>query len=135
AVAQSRALKDSKLRVYWTQVTNNIQAGPNLMQETLPGWRNPDAFVVVSDVYPTVSAQAADMILPAAMWVEKEGAFGNAERRTQFWQQLVPPPGNARSDLWQLVEISKRITTDDVWPQALLDQIGRASCRERVCRT
>src|SRR5690625_290998 len=122
AVAQSRALKDSKLRVYWTQVTNNIQAGPNLMQETLPGWRNPDAFVVVSDVYPTVSAQAADMILPAAMWVEKEGAFGNAERRTQFWQQLVPPPGNARSDLWQLVEISKRITTDDVWPQALLDQ-------------
>src|SRR5690625_5498019 len=33
AVAQSRALKDSKLRVYWTQVTNNIQAGPNLMQD------------------------------------------------------------------------------------------------------
>ncbi|WP_286805249.1 nitrate reductase catalytic subunit NapA, partial [Marinimicrobium sp. UBA4209] len=60
AVEQSRKLKDGVLRVYWTQVTNNIQAGPNTSQETLPGWRNPDAFVVVSDVYPTVSAQAAD---------------------------------------------------------------------------
>ena len=120
AVTQSRKLKDGVIRVYWTQVCNNIQAGPNLMQETLPGWRNPNAFVIVSDVYPTASVQAADLILPAAMWVEKEGAFGNAERRTQFWHQLVPPPGEARSDLWQLVEFSKRLKTDDVWPEDLL---------------
>ncbi|WP_372957662.1 nitrate reductase catalytic subunit NapA [Marinobacter sp.] len=117
AVLQSRMLKDSKLRVYWTQVTNNIQAGPNTMQETLPGWRNPDTFVIVSDIYPTVSAQAADLILPAAGWVEKEGAFGNAERRTQFWHQLVAPPGEARSDLWQTMELSRRIRVADVWPE------------------
>ncbi|MCK7544103.1 nitrate reductase catalytic subunit NapA [Marinobacter bryozoorum] len=117
AVLQSRMLKDSKLRVYWTQVTNNIQAGPNTMQETLPGWRNPDTFVIVSDIYPTVSAQAADLILPAAGWVEKEGAYGNAERRTQFWHQLVAPPGEARSDLWQTVELSRRIRVADVWPE------------------
>jgi nitrate reductase NapA len=122
AVTQSRKLKDGVIRVYWTQVCNNIQAGPNLMQETLPGWRNPKAFVIVSDVYPTASAQAADLILPSAMWVEKEGAYGNAERRTQFWHQLVPPPGEARSDLWQLVEFSKRMKTDEVWPQELLDK-------------
>ncbi|MFC6672450.1 nitrate reductase catalytic subunit NapA [Marinobacterium aestuariivivens] len=122
AVAQSRALKDGKLKVYWTQVSNNAQAGPNLMQELLPGWRNPEVFVIVSDVYPTASAQAADLILPAAMWVEKEGAYGNAERRTQFWHQLVKAPGEAKSDLWQLVEFSKRLTTDEVWPAELLDQ-------------
>ena len=75
--------------------------------EILPGWRNPAAFVVVSDPYPTVSAMAADLILPAAMWVEKEGAFGNAERRTQFWRQQVKAPGEARSDLWQMIEFSK----------------------------
>ena len=72
AVQQSRELKDGNLKVYWTQVTNNMQAGPNIMQEVLPGWRNPETFVIVSDVYPTVSAQAADLILPAAMWVEKD---------------------------------------------------------------
>ncbi len=76
--------------------------------------------MIVSDVYPTVSAQAADLILPSAMWVEKEGAFGNAERRTQFWHQLVKAPGEAKSDLWQLVEFSKRFTTDEVWPAELL---------------
>ncbi|MBY6190055.1 nitrate reductase catalytic subunit NapA [Microbulbifer agarilyticus] len=122
AVAQSRALKDGKLRVYWTQVTNNAQAGPNLMQELLPGWRNPDTFIIVSDVYPTTSAQAADLILPTAMWVEKEGAYGNAERRTQFWHQQVRAPGESKSDLWQLVEFSKRFKTDEVWPRELLDQ-------------
>jgi anaerobic selenocysteine-containing dehydrogenase len=66
--------------------------------------------------YPTVTAMAADLILPTAMWVEKEGAYGNAERRTHFWRQLVNAPGEARSDLWQLMEFSKRFTTDEVWP-------------------
>lgn len=119
AVAQSRQLKDGNIRVYWTQVCNNVQAGPNLDQEILPGWRHPDAFVIVSDVYPTVSVQAADLILPSAMWVEKEGAFGNAERRTQFWHQLVQAPGEAKSDLWQLLEVAKRIRVADIWPEDL----------------
>jgi nitrate reductase NapA len=55
------------------------------------------------------------------MWVEKEGAYGNAERRTQFWHQMVTAPGESRSDLWQLVEFSKRFTTDEVWPGDILD--------------
>ena len=97
-----------------------MQAGPNINEELYPGWCNPDNFIVVSDPYPTVSAMAADLILPTAMWVEKEGAYGNAERRTQFWHQLTQAPGEARSDLWQLVEFSKRFTTDEVWPEELL---------------
>ncbi len=75
---------------------------------------------MVSDPYPTVTAQAADLILPTAMWVEKEGAYGNAERRTQFWRQQVKPPGEAKSDLWQIVEFSKRFKMEEVWPEELL---------------
>ena len=120
AVAQSRALKDGKLKCYWTQTTNNMQAGPNINGEIYPGWRNPDTFIVVSDVYPTVSALSADLILPAAMWVEKEGAFGNAERRTQFWRQQVKAPGESRSDLWQLMEFSKYFKIEEVWPAELI---------------
>ncbi|MCT8161906.1 nitrate reductase catalytic subunit NapA [Pseudoruegeria sp. SHC-113] len=122
AVLQNRLLKDGKINCYWVQVNNNMQAAPNMMEEGLPGYRNPDNFIVVSDAYPTVTAQAADLILPAAMWVEKEGAYGNAERRTQFWHQLVDAPGESRSDLWQLMEFSKRFTVEDVWPQELLDK-------------
>lgn len=121
AVLQDRMLRDGKLNWYWIQVNNNLQAAPNTSQETHPGYRNPDNFIVVSDAYPTVTALAADVILPAAMWVEKEGAYGNAERRTHMWRQLVNAPGEARSDVWQLVEFSKRFTTDEVWPAEILD--------------
>ncbi|MGO4703096.1 nitrate reductase catalytic subunit NapA [Dyella sp. 2RAB6] len=120
AVEQNRALRDGKLNAYWVMVNNNMQAGANMMEETYPGYRNPENFIVVSDAYPTVTAQAADLILPAAMWVEKEGAYGNAERRTQFWHQLVKAPGEARSDLWQLMEFAKRFTTDECWPAEIL---------------
>jgi nitrate reductase NapA len=120
AVLQSRMLKDGRLNCLWTQTTNNVQAGPNSRQEIWPGWRNADNFVVVSDVYPTMSTAGADLILPSAMWVEKEGAFGNAERRTQFWHQLVNAPGEARSDLWQILEFSKRFRMEEVWPADLL---------------
>jgi nitrate reductase NapA len=54
------------------------------------------------------------------MWVEKEGAYGNAERRTHFWHELVTAPGESRSDLWQLVEFSKRFKVEEVWPAELI---------------
>ena len=120
AVAMARALKDGKVNFYWQQCNNNMQAGPNINQELYPGWRNPDNFIVVSDPYPTVSAMAADLILPTAMWVEKEGAYGNAERRTQMWRQQVKAPGEARSDLWQVMEFAKRFKMEEVWPAELL---------------
>jgi len=120
AVLQNRMLKDGKLNAYWVQVNNNMQAAANMMQEGLPGYRNPANFIVVSDAYPTVTTLAADLILPTAMWVEKEGAYGNAERRTQFWHQLVDAPGESRSDLWQLVEFSKRFKIEEVWPADLI---------------
>lgn len=122
AIAQDRALKDGTLNVYWVMCNNNMQAGPNITEERMPGWRDPRNFVVVSDPYPTVSALSADLILPTAMWVEKEGAYGNGERRTHFWRQQVKAPGAAKSDLWQLVAFSKRFRTDEVWPAALLAQ-------------
>ncbi len=120
AVQQDRMLKDGKLNVYWQLCTNNLQTAPNTNNETYRGYRNPDVFFVHSDAYPTVTALSADLILPAAMWVEKEGAYGNAERRSHFWHQLVNAPGEARSDLWQLMEFSKRFTTDEVWPAEIL---------------
>ena len=68
------------------------------------------------------------------MWVEKEGAYGNAERRTHFWHQLVNAPGEARSDLWQMMEFSKRFTTDEVWPEEILDANPELSRQDAVRR-
>ncbi|UWQ07120.1 nitrate reductase catalytic subunit NapA [Aliiroseovarius crassostreae] len=123
AVLQHRKLKDGDLNCHWVQCTNNLQAAPNMNEEGYPGYRNPENFITVSDPYPTVTALAADLILPTAMWVEKEGAYGNAERRTQFWRQQVDAPGEARSDVWQVMEFSKRFKAEEVWPEELLAQM------------
>ncbi|WP_318459375.1 periplasmic nitrate reductase subunit alpha [Photobacterium leiognathi] len=123
AVLQDRMLKDGKLNAYWVMCNNNMQAGPNINEERLPGYRNPENFIVCSDPYPTVTAQAADLILPTAMWVEKEGAYGNAERRTQAWYQQVEAPGEAKSDLWQIMEFSKRFKVEEVWGEELINKM------------
>ncbi|MDO6705244.1 periplasmic nitrate reductase subunit alpha [Photobacterium sp. 1_MG-2023] len=120
AVQQDRMLHDGVLNAYWVMCNNNMQAGPNINVERLPGYRNPENFIVCSDPYPTATAQAADLVLPTAMWVEKEGAYGNAERRTQAWYQQVKAPGDAKSDLWQIMEFSKRFKIEEVWDEALL---------------
>ncbi|PKG58878.1 periplasmic nitrate reductase subunit alpha [Shewanella sp. Choline-02u-19] len=123
AVQQDRKLNDGVLNAYWTMCNNNMQAGPNINQERLPGYRNPENFIVCSDPYPTATAQAADLILPTSMWVEKEGAYGNAERRTQVWYQQVKAPGDSKSDLWQLLEFSKRFKIEEVWSEELIAQM------------
>jgi len=103
-----RALDNGKIKVLWIQVTNPFQTLPNLERYTKAAER-PDTFIVVSDVYPTATTRVADVVLPSALWVEKEGMYGNTERRTQHWAKMVEPPGEARPDVWQTVEVAKRM--------------------------
>ncbi|NIS71022.1 MAG: molybdopterin-dependent oxidoreductase [Proteobacteria bacterium] len=108
AVEMIRALDRGEVRVFWSMTANPFQDYPNLNRYR-NGALKEGRFIIVSDVYPTRSTEVADVVLPSAMWVEKEGAFGNAERRTQFWKKMVDAPGEAKSDLWQLIEFSKRM--------------------------
>jgi nitrate reductase NapA len=103
-----RALDRGEIRTIWIQTTNPMQTLPN-RERYRNACRRDDRFVVVSDVYPTETTAVADVVLPSAMWVEKEGMFGNTERRTQHWEQMIEPPAEARSDLWQIVEVARRL--------------------------
>jgi nitrate reductase (cytochrome) len=109
-----RDLEDGKVKWLWVQVTNPFQSTANA-NHWIHAAREKDCFIVVSDAYPTLSSKVADLILPSAMIFEKWGAYGNSERRTQMWREQVPPPGEARSDLWQVMEFSKRFTLAEVW--------------------
>jgi nitrate reductase NapA len=114
AVAMVRALRSGQVRFFWSMVANPFQDSAN-MSEWIRAAREKDNFIVVSDAYPTVSAKVADLVLPAAMIYEKWGAYGNAERRTQHWRQQVRAPGEAKGDLWHLLEFSKRFRLEEVW--------------------
>lgn len=109
-----RALVRGDVKCMWIQTTNPWVSLPNLSRDTLEP--DPDRFVVVSDIYPTPTTAVADLVLPSAAWVEREGAFGNTERRTQQWNKAVDPPGEAREDAWQIIEVAKRMGMGDLFP-------------------
>lgn len=109
-----RDLEDGQVKWAWVQVCNPFQDTANA-NHWIKAARELDNFIVVSDVYPGISTKVADLILPSAMIFEKWGAYGNAERRTQLWREQVPPPGQARSDVWQIMEFSKRFKLKEVW--------------------
>ena len=106
AVSMFQALNANDLHGVWVQVTNPAQSMPNLNEVAN---RLQDRFLVVSDVYPTATSKIATVVLPSAMWVEKNGVFGNSERRTQQWYKMVDPPGEARDDVWQMLAVAHRL--------------------------
>ncbi|MEZ4270550.1 MAG: molybdopterin-dependent oxidoreductase [Myxococcota bacterium] len=95
------------IHTIWVQVTNPGQTLPN--RHALFDRRDGDKFLIVSEVYPTATTEAADLILPSALWVEKNGMFGNSERRTQQWFKQVEPPGEARDDTWQTIAVARHL--------------------------
>ncbi|MDW3196780.1 MAG: molybdopterin-dependent oxidoreductase [Cytophagales bacterium] len=114
-VEMFRALDRGDLKFMWIQVTNPMVTMPKLSRYR-DGALKDDRFVVVSDVYPTPTTAIADVILPSAMWIEREGMFGNSERMTQHFEQMLEPPGEAMSDTWQLIEVARRLGFEKLFP-------------------
>lgn len=96
------------IQTIWVQVTNPGQTLPNL-DRLFKRETGSDKFLIVSEVYPTATTALADLVLPSSMWVEKNGIFGNSERRTQQWFKMVEPPGQARDDCWQTIAVAREL--------------------------
>jgi nitrate reductase NapA len=114
-VEMFRALDRGDIRFMWIQVTNPMVTMPNLKRYR-NGAQKQDRFIVLSEIYPTPTSEVADVILPSALWVEREGFFGNSERRTQHNEQMVPPPGDAMCNTWQLIEVARRVGYQKQFP-------------------
>lgn len=117
-----RALDRGEIEFMWIQVTNPMVTMPKL-QRYRDGAQKEGRFIVVSDVYPTPTTDIADVILPSAMWIEREGLYGNSERRTQYFEQMLQPPGDAMSDTWQLIEVARRMGFQKQFPWSYEEHI------------
>ena len=106
-----REMSKGNIDFLWTAHNNWAVSMPNLTRFLGYGDKKGvmTTFTVVDEVYPTLSTQYADVVLPAALWVEREGQFGNAERRTSVFEKAVDPPGQAKWDLWIIMEVAKRV--------------------------
>lgn len=107
-----RYVEDGSIRMLWVSGTNPAVSMPELarMRAILSQER---LFLVVQDLYLTETAQLADVVLPAAAWGEKTGAFTNADRTVHLSEKAVEPPGEARPDLDILIDFAQRMNLQD----------------------
>lgn len=124
ALSMFRALDRGDIRFLWIQATNPMVSLPNLDRYRSAA-KKADRFIVVSEAYPTPTTDVADVVLPAAMWFEREGVFANAERRIQHFDQMVAPPGDAMSDAWQMIEVARRLGLSRLFPSEQRGHVSR----------
>jgi len=126
-----------KIKGLWIIATNPLVSFPN--QNYLLDVLSRLDFLVVQDGYhPIPTSEVADLVLPAAVWGEKEGTYTNSERRVSKVNAAVPPPGEAKSDFEIFLMIAKELGVYDRlfpgWtkPEHAFDEWKKVS-RGRLC--
>lgn len=96
------------IRGLWIIATNPMVSYPH--NTTMKDFNSKVDFLVVQDIYyDTETAQEADLFLPTATSLEKEGTFINTERRLGAVQKVVEPPEGIKSDYEIILEIGKAL--------------------------
>lgn len=127
-----RLLERGDVAFLWIQAANPMVTLPNLAgRRERAGGVTP--FIVVSEVYPTATTEIADVVLPSAMWIEREGIVVNGERRVQHCARLVRPPRDATSDGWQIIQIARRLGLAQRFPRASDALVG--DCWKEMSRS
>ncbi|MEX2336407.1 MAG: molybdopterin-dependent oxidoreductase [Fulvivirga sp.] len=97
ATEMFEALREGRMKAIWIICTNPSVSMPNarLVDEALSMAK----FVVVQDISRrSDTLKYADLVLPAASWLEKEGTMTNSERRISYLSKAMDPPGKALPD-------------------------------------
>jgi len=106
-----------KIRALWIIGTNPIVSYPNV--DVLRHALGNLEFMVVQDgFHPTPTSELATLVLPAAIWGEKEGTYTNSERRVSKVNKAVDPPAEARSDLDIFLGLAETLgCREELFPQ------------------
>jgi len=85
-------------------------------------------FLVVQDIFLTETARLADVILPGATAVEKDGTFTNTERRVQRVRKVIEPMGNSKPDWWITCQLGQKMKGkgfEFTHPSEIMDEIAK----------
>jgi formate dehydrogenase major subunit len=104
------AIKKGEVRGMYIMGENPAMSDPdaNHARESLAALEH----LVVQDIFLTETACLADVILPATAFPEKTGTFTNTDRVVQMGRQAINPPGEAKPDLWIIVQLAARLGLD-----------------------
>ncbi|WP_435139826.1 molybdopterin-dependent oxidoreductase [Formosa sp. A9] len=102
------ALESGKMKAVWIVCTNPMVSMPNAnrVEQALKNAK----FVVVQDISNrSDTLEHADLVLPAAAWLEKEGTMTNSERRISYLPKAIEAPGEARADVDILCDFAQKM--------------------------
>jgi assimilatory nitrate reductase catalytic subunit len=101
-----------EIRALWIIATNPLVSFPNyeLLADALSRL---DMLVVQDGFHPTPTTELAHIVLPAAIWGEKEGTYTNSERRVSKANRAVDPPGETLSDFDIVLRIARELGVAD----------------------
>lgn len=123
-VEMMHAAAEGRLKAMHIMGENPVLSDPD-QQHVREALSNLD-FLVVQDIFLTQTCEYADVVLPAASFLEKEGTFTNTERRVQLVRKVVEPPGDALPDWRILQRLASKMGVDweydDAWD--ILDEMA-----------
>jgi len=107
-----QAIIAGKIRGLWVIATNPLVSFPNQnkLREALSRL---ELLVVQDGVHPTPTSQTAHLVLPSALWAEKEGTFTSSERRVSKVNAALRPPGEAKTDFDIFMAVAGRLNVKD----------------------
>lgn len=74
--------------------------------------RKPE-FLVMQNSFMSENTKMADVVFPAATFVEAEGVFVNIEGRVQKLERIIEPLGAAKPDSWIISQLAQKMGHDD----------------------
>ena len=119
-------IEQGEIDLFWVMFTNPAVSLPN-RNRMISILKKP--FLVVQDPFLSETAELADLVLPTALWGEKEGTMTNLERRVNVLRKAVNPPYNLPSDFEILLEFSKRMGFKDRDGRPLISYMVRVTSK------
>ncbi|HEX68018.1 MAG TPA: formate dehydrogenase subunit alpha [bacterium] len=118
------AVKNKKIKFLYIMGENPALSDPNL-KKTREVLENIE-FMVVQDIFLTETAQFADLVLPAATFLEKEGTITGTDRRVQRIRKALEPVGEAKPDWWIITQLARWMGEEWEYtsPQQIMEEIS-----------
>ena len=130
-------INGSKLSSKESRVVEQVSLGPRLNSgefkfvfvsgsnpaSTLPdqsgvraGLSRDDVFVVVHETHWTETARLADVVLPAATYLEKTDVnFSDHHLYTRLSRKAVEPLGESRHEIWLMHQLARKLNSTETW--------------------
>jgi predicted molibdopterin-dependent oxidoreductase YjgC len=133
-LARSRGLRipemfdaavDGRMKALWVMGEDICQTDPNTPHVNAA--IDACELVICQEIFLSKTAERADIVFPAAAFLEKDGTFVNFDRHVQRVRPVLPPPAGARPD-FEILHLVARALGGDLQlavPADAMEECGR----------